>query len=120
MSAFFITIMKLFKPSDFEPHINTSFAFANESEGEPNESDIILRSIKPYDLRPVDGRISDTTGKLQSEPFTLFFEGDHAAALQDKLYKLRHKAFPEGLDLFLSCKGPNTDGQGFIYESVFG
>ena len=111
--------MELLKPSDFEPHINTSFAFANESEGEPNESDLILRSVKPYNLKPQDIR-SKPSEILQTEPFTLFFEGDHAVPLADRLYKLDHSAFPDGLELFLSCNGPNIDGPGFIYEAVFG
>ncbi|HET9136178.1 MAG TPA: hypothetical protein VFO76_06040 [Candidatus Kapabacteria bacterium] len=112
--------MKLLKPSDFEPHINTSFAFANESEGEPNESDLILRKVQRYNLRPVDGRTEDSSGKLQTEPFTLFFEGDHATALQERVYKLTHAGFPDGLELFLSCKGSNTNGSGLLYEAVFG
>jgi hypothetical protein len=111
--------MGLLKPSDFEPLIHTSFAFANESEGEPNESDLILTKVTRYELHPKDRRSNDITGKFQNEPFSLFFEGDHARPLESRSYALLHQAFPDGLDLFLSCKGPTDGGDGFIYEAVF-
>ena len=112
--------MKLLAPSDFEPLVRTSFAFADLSEGEPTESDLILMRVARYDLHPKDRRSSDTSGKYQKEPFSLIFEADHTSPLGQRLYKFRHEAFPDGLELFLSCKGPNEDGPGFIYESVFG
>lgn len=111
--------MKRLLISDFEPLIDTSFAFANDSEGEPNESDLILRKILPYELHPKDRRIKDTSGKYRSEPFSLLFEGDHAVPLEQRLFKLNHPAFEDGLQIFLSCKGPNEDGPGFIYEAVY-
>jgi hypothetical protein len=112
--------MKLLALSDFEPHINTSFAFANESEGEPNESDLILRAVKAYELHRKDRRNTDTSSKFRNQPFSLIFEGDHASPLGQRMYNLKHPAFEDGLTIFLSCKGPNEEGPGFIYEAVYG
>ena len=55
--------------------------------------------------------------RLHRTPFSLYFSGSGEICLPQRIYRLRHEAFGEPLDIFLVPI--KREGDGFIYEAVF-
>jgi len=136
MPFFYFTCMMQLAFEDFSEHIGTTFSFSRTIETrsvlassgssalptlkEELRSDMILTKAKQYELDARDKRKEDTTGKLRQVPFTLHFEGIHEPYLPQGNYTVRHPAFSEPLEIFITCLGPTDDTKGYVYEAVFG
>ena len=127
--------MKRLEPNDFQGFIGTVFSLrriveipsllaspgnSNPMRKEEIHAELILTSVKPYELNPLDKRASNTTGKYQSKPFSIFFTSNHEPYLQQGMYDVSHPAFSEKQQIFIVCLGPNEGEPGYIYEAVFG
>ncbi|MGZ8833737.1 MAG: DUF6916 family protein [Thermoanaerobaculia bacterium] len=55
--------------------------------------------------------------RLRRTPFSLYFSGSGELFLPQSIYRLRHEAFSEPLDIFLVPI--KREGDGVIYEAVF-
>lgn len=106
--------------SDLEPFVGQRFMFSREWNGEQIAVPLVLTHARAYELSRRDRRASDTSGKYRSVPFSVFFEGTHAAPLPQGIYKAVRNGEAEGLDIFITCRGPNEENTAFEYEAVFG
>jgi uncharacterized protein DUF6916 len=88
---------------DFHPHVGSAFQVADPS--------IELR------LEQVAAVMESERARRKRTPFSLFFRGPTEPLLPQKIYELRHSAFPEPLGIFLVPVGRTREG--IQYEAVF-
>lgn len=88
------------------PHVGSVFA----AEVSPSES----VKLKLTSVRKV---MESEAAKLQRQAFALYFAGPRNPLLPQSIYRLRHEAFAEPLDIFLVAI-ENT-AEGITYEAVF-
>jgi hypothetical protein len=122
--------MKRLELTDFEPHIGTTFTFAGtvpfrdavsgQVEQKEIAADMLLTRVQAFELSPRDHRAKDSSGKYRTVPFSVYFEDQQTQFLPQAQYIVRHPAFAEPLELFITCIGPKDTGEGFLYEAVFG
>lgn len=89
----------------FEPHVGSSFWL---HEGNHKVELRLERAAKVMESE---------AARLQRNPFSLFFLGPGSIYLEQKIYRIKHDAFPEPLDIFLVPVG--KDARGYLYEAVF-
>ena len=91
----------------FEPHVGTSFwlYFADE-KGTHKVEMRLVRAAKVMESE---------AARLARNPFSLYFLGP--LHLPQQIYRLKHEAFPEALEVFLVPIG--QDAGGYSYEAVF-
>jgi hypothetical protein len=107
----------------FEPLVGRSFAVELKDGAVP----LILRSVTrlPPPRRDPAGRVAPVPaepfdvaqGKVRTEPFTLLF-GGASHLLPQRTYRITSQSLGDAVEIFIVPVG--QDGQGFIYEAVFG
>ena len=88
---------------DFRPHVGSSF----KVQDPPTE----------LQLERVAAVMESEHARLQRTAFSLYFRGPVEPHLPQRIYDLRHDAFPESLGIFLVPIGRTSEG--FQYEAVF-
>jgi hypothetical protein len=68
-------------------------------------------------LEKVGAVMESERARLKRQPFSLFFLGPPDRVMPQKIYELRHSAFPEALAIFLVPIGRTKAG--VQYEAVF-
>ncbi len=89
----------------FEPHVGSSFWL---HEGNHKVELRLERAAKVMESE---------AARLKRNPFSLFFLGPASIYLEQKIYRIKHDAFPEPLDIFLVPVA--KDARGYTYEAVF-
>jgi len=89
----------------FEPHVGSSFWV---HEGNHKIELRLERAAKVME---------SAAARLNRNPFSLFFRGPLTVYLDQKIYQIKHDAFPEPLGIFLVPVGKDT--RGYLYEAVF-
>ena len=99
----------------FEPLVGRSFAVELKDGAVP----LILRSVKrlPPPRRDPAGGVAPVPAEARTEPFTLLFAGA-THLLPQRTYRITSQSLGDAVEIFIVPVG--QDGQGFIYEAVFG
>jgi hypothetical protein len=89
-----------------KPHVGSTFQ-AEAGDG------------RTLDLKLTDARkvMESEAARLKRNPFSLYFDGPREPFLPQAIYRLRHEAFGEPLDIFLVPVAGNAAG--YTYEAVF-
>ena len=88
---------------DFKPHVGSSFRVSDP----PAE----------LTLERVAAVMASESARLKRQPFSLYFLGPADPTLTQRIYDVRHDAFPESLGIFLVPIGRTSAG--IQYEAVF-
>lgn len=89
----------------FEPHVGSSFWLYEGTHK------VELR------LEKVAQVMESEAARLKRNAFSLFFLGPGSIYLEQKIYHIKHDAFPEPLDIFLVPVAKEAGG--YVYEAVF-
>lgn len=87
----------------FEPHVGSTFWLFDAD-----------RKVE-FRLTSVARVMESEAARLKRNPFSLYFLGP--ILLEQRIYRLRHEAFADPLDIFLVPIGKEPNG--FSYEAVF-
>jgi hypothetical protein len=80
---------------------------------------IALQSGQHLNLELIEAAALPAQGKAsRAQPFTLLFKSEESGFLPQNTYRLQHEKMGE-LDIFLVPVGPDKNGQGMCYESIF-
>ena len=89
----------------FEPHVGSSFWLR---EGNHKVELRLERAAKVMESE---------AAQLPRNPFSLYFLGPASIYLEQRIYRIEHPAFPDGLEIFLVPVA--KDARGYVYEAVF-
>lgn len=80
---------------------------------------IALESGQHLSLELVEAAALPARGIISpSQPFTLLFKSAESGFLPQGIYRLQHESMG-ALEIFLVPVGPDKNGQGMCYESIF-
>ena len=99
----------------FEPLVGRSFAVELSDGVVP----LILRSVTrlPAPRRHDGSPKASFPAQVRTDPFTLLF-GGATHLLPQRTYRITSQSLGDAVEIFIVPVG--QDGQGFIYEAVFG
>jgi hypothetical protein len=114
------TAIKNFEVSHFQPHIGSTFQLEAFDNGASQSVSLELHSVEPQQLHAKDGRITHPDPAIRSVPFSALLLGSKEQRLQQGVYNVIESPLGSGWEMFVCCRGLNSDKTHMVYEVIYG